>query len=129
MADRVSKLLVLVERGVVALERLAAAAEGAPVEPTPPLTWEQGWDPPPPLPDRPDKLIEELELAVRPYNCLKRAGVAMASQISQMEVEDFYRIPNLGKFTLRAIRDVMEDAGFPHRIPLEAVLTSEERNA
>lgn len=41
--------------------------------------------------------LEELDLSVRSFNCLKRAGVKTVGDIISMTEEDFIHIRNLGK--------------------------------
>ena len=51
------------------------------------------------------KSLEELDLSVRPYNCLKRAGInTVGDLISKTEVE-VMRVRNLGKKSLDEIHD------------------------
>ena len=41
--------------------------------------------------------IEEMELSVRSYNCLCRAGVRTLSQLADMKVSDLMKVRNLGR--------------------------------
>ena len=41
--------------------------------------------------------IEELELSVRSYNCLKRAGIATVEDLTNKSQEDMMKVRNLGK--------------------------------
>ena len=47
-----------------------------------------------------DKPIEELELSVRSYNCLKRAGIATVEDLANKSQEDMMKVRNLGKKSL-----------------------------
>ena len=52
-----------------------------------------------------DMLIEELELGVRSYNCLKREGVeTVADLVSRTEAE-LLNIPNFGKKSIEEVRE------------------------
>ena len=44
--------------------------------------------------------IEELELSVRSYNCLKRAGIATVEDLANKSQEDMMKVRNLGKNSL-----------------------------
>ena len=44
--------------------------------------------------------IEELELSVRSYNCLKRAGIATVEDLTNKSQEDMMKVRNLGKKSL-----------------------------
>ncbi len=41
--------------------------------------------------------IEELELSVRSYNCLKRAGISTVEDLANKSQEDMMKVRNLGK--------------------------------
>lgn len=41
--------------------------------------------------------IEEMELSVRSYNCLKRAGINTVEELTQRTVEEMMKVRNLGK--------------------------------
>ena len=42
-------------------------------------------------------MIEDLELSVRSYNCLKRAGIATVDELTQKTEEEMIHVRNLGK--------------------------------
>jgi DNA-directed RNA polymerase subunit alpha len=44
--------------------------------------------------------IEELELSVRSYNCLKRAGITTVEDLAQRSQQDMMKVRNLGKKSL-----------------------------
>ena len=48
--------------------------------------------------------IEDMDLSVRAYNCLKRAGINTVGQLRAMTDSDFGRIRNLNKHTVEEIR-------------------------
>lgn len=51
--------------------------------------------------------IEELDLSVRAYNCLKRAGIDTLSQLIRLEEKDLLKIRNLGKKCLKEVKSVL----------------------
>ena len=51
--------------------------------------------------------IQEMELSVRSYNCLKRAGFDNISDLEGMTVEKLMRVRNLGK---RSVDEVVSKA-------------------
>jgi DNA-directed RNA polymerase subunit alpha len=55
-----------------------------------------------------DRLIEELEIGVRAYNCLKRAGVQTIGELVQKSESELKAIPNFGE---RSIEEVTEALG------------------
>ena len=78
-ADRVEELTQL--NGTPAGAEVAAASEGD------------------------DRLIEELEIGVRAYNCLKRAGVQTMGDLTAKSYSELTAIPNFGE---RSIEEVVE---------------------
>ena len=44
--------------------------------------------------------IEELELSVRSFNCLKRAGIATVEDLTNRSENDMMKVRNLGKKSL-----------------------------
>ena len=59
-----------------------------------------------------DTPIEELDLSVRSYNCLKRAGITKVGQIVDMTEEDLLNVRNFGGKSLDELRDRLEVRGF-----------------
>ena len=49
--------------------------------------------------------IEELDLSVRSYNCLKRAGIGSVLELTDKTEEDMMKVKNLGKKSLKEIKD------------------------
>ncbi|HZJ57428.1 MAG TPA: DNA-directed RNA polymerase subunit alpha [Clostridia bacterium] len=47
--------------------------------------------------------IEELDLSVRSYNCLKRAGINTVDELIQKTAEDMMKVRNLGKKSLEEV--------------------------
>lgn len=59
--------------------------------------------------------IEDLELSVRSYNCLKRAGVNNVEDLAAKTEEDMMRVRNLGKKSLEEVLQKMESLGLSLR--------------
>ncbi len=55
--------------------------------------------------------IDDLELSVRSYNCLKRSGIRTIQELANMTRADVEKIKNLGKTSLREIRKKLQDYG------------------
>ncbi len=55
--------------------------------------------------------IDDLDLSVRSYNCLKRAGVQTVEDLTQRSEEDMMKIRNLGNKSLLEIKEKMESLG------------------
>ena len=49
--------------------------------------------------------IEELDLSVRSYNCLKRAGIKSEQELIQRTEEDMMKVRNLGKKSLEEVNN------------------------
>ncbi len=52
--------------------------------------------------------IEELDLSVRAYNCLKRAGINTISELVQRNQEDMMKVRNLGRKSLEEVEQKLE---------------------
>src|SRR5207245_8055206 len=57
--------------------------------------------------------IEELELSVRPYNCLKRAGINTVGDLIQRTEEEIVAVKNFGRKSLDAVREKVTVLGLP----------------
>ena len=55
--------------------------------------------------------IDELDLTVRSYNCLKRAGINTVLQLSEKTEEDMIKVRNLGRKSLKEIKEKLEQLG------------------
>lgn len=58
-----------------------------------------------------DKIIEELDLSVRSYNCLKRASIATVSDLTQKTEAEMMKVRNLGKKSLKEVKDKLAEMG------------------
>ena len=56
--------------------------------------------------------IEELDLSVRSYNCLKRAGINTVDELIQRTEEDMMKVRNLGKKSLEEVQNKLSDGPF-----------------
>ncbi|ADD03179.1 DNA-directed RNA polymerase, alpha subunit [Thermoanaerobacter mathranii subsp. mathranii str. A3] len=69
--------------------------------------------------DKPDKkiekpldmTIEELDLSVRSYNCLKRAGINTVQELTQKTEEEMMKVRNLGKKSLEEVKQKLQALG------------------
>ena len=62
-----------------------------------------------------DILIEELELGVRSYNCLKRAGVQTVGDLVQKSESELNAIPNFGRKSIEEVIETLEARGLALR--------------
>lgn len=59
--------------------------------------------------------IEELDLSVRAYNCLKRAGHHTLQDLTAMSESEMMKIRNLGKKSLKEVMDKIKEMGLKFR--------------
>lgn len=55
--------------------------------------------------------IEELDLSVRSYNCLKRAGINTVEDLTKRTEEDMMKVRNLGKKSLEEVKVKLNSLG------------------
>ena len=53
--------------------------------------------------------IEDLDLSVRSYNCLKRAGINTVEELTQKTEEDMMKVRNLGKKSLKEVKAKLDE--------------------
>lgn len=58
-----------------------------------------------------DKPIEELELSVRSYNCLKRASISTIGELTSKTEDEMMKVRNLGKKSLKEVKDKLLSLG------------------
>lgn len=58
-----------------------------------------------------DMNIDELELSVRSYNCLKRAGINTVSELTSKTSEDMMKVRNLGRKSLEEVLAKLKELG------------------
>ena len=56
-------------------------------------------------------MIEDLDLSVRSYNCLKRAGIQTVEELTQKTEDEMMRVRNLGTKSLKEVKDKIYDLG------------------
>ena len=56
-------------------------------------------------------MIEDLDLSVRSYNCLKRAGIQLVEELTQRTEDELMRVRNLGKKSLKEVKDKIYELG------------------
>jgi DNA-directed RNA polymerase subunit alpha len=59
--------------------------------------------------------IEELDLSVRSYNCLKRAGIHTASELAGRSEEEMMKVRNLGRKSLEEVVAKLNELGLSLR--------------
>ena len=55
--------------------------------------------------------IEELDLSVRSYNCLKRAGINTVEELTNKTPEDMMKVRNLGRKSLEEVLAKLKELG------------------
>ena len=55
--------------------------------------------------------IEELDLSVRSYNCLKRAGINTVEDLTDKSEEDMMKVRNLGRKSLEEVINKLQNLG------------------
>ena len=64
--------------------------------------------------------IEELDLSVRSFNCLKRAGINTVNDLIGKSAEEMMKVRNLGKKSFDEVKEKLQSLGYD--------LSSEEDN-
>ena len=62
-----------------------------------------------------DMTIDELDLSVRSYNCLKRASIQTVMELTQKTEEDMMKVKNLGKKSLKEVKEKLAAIGLGFR--------------
>lgn len=62
-----------------------------------------------------DRLIEELEIGVRAYNCLKRAGIQTIGDLLQKSESELKAIPNFGDRSIDEVKEALSALGLSLR--------------
>ena len=55
--------------------------------------------------------IEDLELSVRSFNCLKRAGISTVEDLTSKTISDMMKVRNLGKKSLDEVTNKLHALG------------------
>lgn len=73
-----------------------------------------------PLPETPpnewDIPVETLNLSVRSFNCLKRAGISKVSELLDLTEDEIMKMRNFGKKSLDEIKQVLAERGLTLRL-------------
>ena len=56
-------------------------------------------------------IIDVLELSVRSYNCLKRAGINTVSELTNKTPDDMMKVRNLGRKSLEEVLNKLKELG------------------
>lgn len=69
--------------------------------------------------DNLSKSVEELELSVRSYNCLKNANIQTIGQLVAKSEADMLKTKNFGRKSLNEIREILADMGLSFGMKLD----------
>ena len=58
-----------------------------------------------------EMMIEELDLSVRSYNCLKRAGINTVQELTNKSEPEMIKVRNLGRKSLEEVKLKLHDLG------------------
>lgn len=61
-------------------------------------------------------MIEDLDLSVRSYNCLKRAGIQTVDELTQKSEDEMMRVRNLGKKSLKEVKEKLIEMGLGFKV-------------
>ena len=89
------------QASAILIERLSIFADPKDIR----LLTEEEPETPPPGGEMANILIEELELGVRSYNCLKRVGVETIGDLISKSEDDLSAIPNFGKKSVEEVKE------------------------
>ena len=67
-----------------------------------------------------DKSVEELELSVRSYNCLKNANIKTLRELVQKTEGDMLKTKNFGRKSLNEIKEILQTMGLSLGMRLDA---------
>lgn len=99
------------QASAILIERLAIFADPKDIR----LLAEEEPEPPQPGGEMAGILIEELELGVRSYNCLKRVGVETIGDLISKSEDDLAAIPNFGKKSVEEVKENLARHGLALR--------------
>ncbi|MFA5153440.1 MAG: DNA-directed RNA polymerase subunit alpha C-terminal domain-containing protein, partial [Clostridia bacterium] len=66
-----------------------------------------------------EKPIDELDLSVRSYNCLKRASINTVGDLISKTEDEMMKVRNLGKKSFDEIRKKLDELGYTFARPEE----------
>ena len=63
--------------------------------------------------------IEDLDLSVRSFNCLKRAGIDTVGDLVDKTEDDMMKVRNLGRKSLDEVKKKLQELGLALKTPEE----------
>jgi DNA-directed RNA polymerase subunit alpha len=78
-----------------------------------------------PLNENLDKSVEELELSVRSYNCLKNANIRTIRELVQKTETDMLKTKNFGRKSLNEIKEILQTMGLSLGMKLDQPAAAE----
>jgi DNA-directed RNA polymerase subunit alpha len=60
--------------------------------------------------------IEDLDLSVRSFNCLKRANINTVADLAEKTEDDMMKVRNLGRKSLEEVKKKLEELGLALRV-------------
>ncbi len=72
-------------------------------------------------PDRYNTPIEELNLSVRAYNCLKRSGLMTVGQVLEKSEDELLALRNFGRKSYEELKDKLIEMGFLSEAAMEEI--------
>jgi DNA-directed RNA polymerase subunit alpha len=75
------------------------------------------------------RTIDELELSVRAYNCLKNANIKYIGKLVQKTEQEMLKTKNFGKKSLNEIKQVLQEMGLSLGMKVEDFNPEEERKS
>ena len=58
-----------------------------------------------------DMTIEDLDLSVRSFNCLKRSNINTVADLAEKTEDDMMKVRNLGRKSLEEVKKKLEELG------------------
>lgn len=62
-----------------------------------------------------EQKIDNLDLSMRSYNCLKRAGIRTIGDLLELNYNDLFKIRNMGRKSMKEVLDKIHDLGLKFR--------------
>jgi DNA-directed RNA polymerase subunit alpha len=69
--------------------------------------------------------IEDLDLSVRSFNCLKRAGISIVGDLTNRTEEDMMKVRNLGRKSLEEVKKKLEEYGLSFKVDESGYMNEE----
>jgi DNA-directed RNA polymerase subunit alpha len=79
-----------------------------------------------PLNENLDKSVEELELSVRSYNCLKNANIRTIRELVQKTEGEMLKTKNFGRKSLNEIKEILSGMGLSLGMRLDQPMTQSQ---